>query len=252
MRIACVVLCCGVFAACGSSYPGALSPSFDSTMAWPSPAVGPYLVDTAEKVDGFESGDLTGWGAEGAWVSSETQTGIAQVVNQGQDFAIRLAEDRIVLLGDHALALQVTEAEGVAAVTSDPFVPSEPHLLFAQLSEVDARGGSLQIEVIEGCMRTRYEVPPRTGGHRPGLVEGDERIESFPEVGYDGGVAGTFTYQAIDLTSFHKRNAEIRIRFVQRSLVEPFDFFTLLDDICVVDIPDAYLDDIELYVPTEP
>jgi len=251
MKKSCLVLCCGFIAACSGPLSESASPSGETTMSWPSPAVGPYLVEMAAAVDGFETGDLTGWGGEGAWVSSETDTGIARVVTEGEDFAARLGEEQITLLGNHALALQLTAAEGTATLTSEPFVPDEPHLLFAQLSEVDSRGIVLQVEVLDGCVRTLYDVPARTGGHRPGLDDGDDRLDAFPEIGYDEGYPGAFTYQAIDLASFYKRGAEIQVRFVQRSMVEPFDFFTLLDDICLIDIPDAYLDDVPLYYAIE-
>ena len=252
MNKCCLVLFCGFIAACGGPLSQPATPGGDVTMDWPSPAIGPYLVDMAVEVDGFETGDLTGWGAEGAWVATETETGIARIITEGEDFATRLAEERITLLGNHALALQVTAAEGMATLTSEPFVPDEPHLLFAQLSEVDTRGIVLQVEVIEGCVKTLFDVPTRTGGHRPGLDDSDDRLDAFPEVGFDEGFPGAFTYQAIDLASFHKRGAEIQVRFVQRSMVDPYDFFTLIDDVCVVDIPDAYLDDVPIYAPIEP
>lgn len=249
-----IILCitCTFFFACSDPTEGMDEAPGDVTVAWPVPDVGGFLVESADSVEGFESGDLSTWGAEDAWVVGETDTGIARIVTEGEDFSIRTGEDRIHLAGDHALALQVTEAGGTAMLTSEPFVPSSPHLLFSQLSEVDSRGVVLQVEVLVGEQRTLFEVPVQTGGHRPGLDADDERIELFPEVGYDDGYAGKPVYQALDLGFWYGRGELIQVRFVQRSMVAPHDFFTLIDDICLVEVPEAYTDEIQVIRPLDP
>ncbi len=218
-------------------------------IAWPEGDVGSYLAATAGDLQGFETGDLAGFGAADSWIVGETETGIARVVTEGEDFSVRAGEERIVLDGQFALALQVTEAEGVATLTSEPFVPSAPHVLFAQLSEVDHRGIVLQVEVIDADGADLYEIPVVTGGHRPGLADDEDRIPGFPEIGWDEGAPGTFTWQAVDLTHHYLAGREVQLRFVQRSMVEPFDFFTLIDDVCEVEVPEAWQEEIAVYKP---
>jgi hypothetical protein len=221
----------------------------DATIAWPEGDVGAYLAATANHVEGFETGDLAGFGAADSWVVGETETGIARIVSQGEDFSIRSAEERITLAGGHALALQVTEAGGAATLTTEPFVPSAPHVLFAQLSEVDHRGIVLLVQVIDDVDTDVYEIPVVTGGHRPGLTDDAETLPGFPEVGWDDGTPGEFSWLALDLTHHFLAGREVQLRFVQRSMVAPFDFFTLLDDLCQVEVPVAWQDEIAVYKP---
>ncbi len=218
-------------------------------LPWPEANVGEYLVGMAEQVEGFEDGTLAQWGAPDSWVVGETDTGVARIIAEGHEISTRLADTDIELDGDYALALQVSEAGGEAWITTEPFVPTAPHMMFTQLSEVDARGIVLQVEVLTDAGRTLYEIPAVTGGHRPGLEDDDDRLAAFPEIGYDEGYPGRFQFQAVDLSLFFDAGTEIQVRFVQRSMVEPFDFFTLIDDVCVIEVPVAYQDDVPVYGP---
>jgi len=71
----------------------------------------------------------------------------------------------------------------------------------------------------------------------------------FPEIGYDEGFAGHPVFQAVDLTAFFARQIPVQVRLAQRSVAAPHDFFTLIDDVCIVDIPDAYQDEIPVIGP---
>jgi hypothetical protein len=238
---------------CSAELPDLSPQDSGATLQWPHPDVGRYLVETADDVEGFEDADLRRWGAPGQALVAETGTGIAQVIDEGTQLTYRLADDRIALSGQRALALQVTsgDAEGLATLTSNPFVPQAPHLLFTQLSEVDARGIELWVEVIpegeDGSLIHR--LPVVTGGHRPGLETDDARLAAFPEVGYDEGSAGSPVFQAVDLTAFFARQVAVQVRFGQRSTAAPHDFFTLLDDVCMVEVLDAYQDEIPVIGP---
>ena len=234
---------------CGSASIDSGTPSSDPGVVWPQANVGQYLVGMAEQVEGFEAGDLALWGAPDSWSVGETDTGVARIVAEGDEISTRLADTAIDVDGDYALALQVTEIGGEARITTEPFVPQAPHLMFSQLSEVDSRGIVLQVEVLDGFGRVLYEIPAVTGGHRPGLEDGEERLAGFPEIGYDEGYAGRAVFQAIDLSLFHDRGIEIQVRFVQRSMVAPHDFFTLIDNVCVVEVPQEYQVDVPVYGP---
>lgn len=253
LRLSVLLVIGAALAGCSAELPDLSPADAGATLQWPKPDVGRYLVDTADSVEGFEDADLRAWGAPGAAVVAETDSGIAQVIDEGQQLSSRLADDRIVLAGERALALQVTtgEAEGLATLTSVPFVPEAPHLLFTQLSEVDGRGVELWVEVIpegeDGSLVHR--LPVVTGGHRPGLEADDDRLTTFPEIGYDEGNAGMPVFQAVDLTAFFARGTRVQIRFGQRSIAAPFDFFTLIDDVCVVEVPEAYQDEIPVIGP---
>ncbi len=253
LRILFVTLLFAGLVGCSAELPD-LSPTHaGTTLMWPDPDVGGYLVDTATAVEDFEDADLRAWGAPDASSVGETDSGIAQVFDEGGQLTHRLADDRVVLAGERALALQVTTGEsgGLATLTSLPFVPEAPHLLFTQLSEVDGRGIELWVEVIpEGDDGTLvHRLPVATGGHRPGLETDDDRIAAFPEIGHDEGAPGSPVYQAVDLTAFHARQAAVQVRFGQRSLVAPYDFFTLIDDVCVVEVLEAYQDEIPVIGP---
>ncbi len=240
-------------AGCSAELPDLSPTDVGATIMWPDPDVGRYLVDTADSVQGFEDADLRFWGAPGAAVVAETDAGVAQVIDEGDQLSNRLADDRIQFAGTRALALQATTggADGLVTLTSVPFVPDAPHLLFTQLSEVDYRGIELWVEVIpegdDGSLV--HHLPAVTGGHRPGLQSDDERLTTFPEIGHDEGNAGTPVFQAVDLTAFHARGIQVQLRFGQRSVAAPFDFFTLIDDVCIVEVPDAYEDEISVIGP---
>jgi hypothetical protein len=238
---------------CSAELPDLSPQDSGASVQWPKPDVGRYLVETADEVEGFEDADLRGWGAPGQAVVVETGSGIAQVIDEGSQLTYRLADDRIALAGQRAVALQVTSGDdaGLATLTSNPFVPQAPHLLFTQLSEVDARGIELWVEVIpegeDGSLI--HQLPVVTGGHRPGLETDDERLVEFPEIGYDEGNAGSPVFQAVDLTAFFARQISVQVRFSQRTLAEPHDFFSLIDDVCVVEVPEAYQDEIPVIGP---
>lgn len=230
----------------------------DPGIHWPEPDVGMFLAGEAKPIDDFESGDLADWGAPGQTVVSEIKFGIAQNVLEGTSFSTRSGEERIDLHGQRALALQVTvdDGSGWAQITSDPFLPAAPHLLFSQLSEVDDRGVELGIEVLDLddalSTATYYEIPVVTGGHRPGLASWDEPIEGCPEIGDDMGYPGVPVFQAIDISEPFLRGHRVQVRFVQRSTVAPFDFFTLIDDVGVVEIPAAYEEFVPVIEPIAP
>ena len=250
MRRVLWIVCFGALVAgCGVESLDTDATAASPGLPWPEANVGQYLVGMAEQVEGFEDGTLARWGAPDSWVTGETDTGVARIIAEGHEISTRLGDTAIELAGDYALALQVTEAGGEAWITTEPFVPTAPHMMFTQLSEVDARGIVLQVEVLDASGRTLYEIPAVTGGHRPGLDDDDDRLDAFPEIGYDEGNPGRFQYQAIDLSLFYDAGTEIQVRFVQRSMVEPFDFFTLIDDVCVVEVLEAYQDDVLVYGP---
>ena len=244
------IVCLGaLLVGCGSESLDDGVTAGDPGVSWPEANVGQYLVGMAEQVEGFESGDLALWGAPDLWSVGETDTGVARIIAEGDEISTRLGDTAIELDGDHALALQVTAAGGEASITTEPFVPTARHMMFMQMSEVDARGIVLQVEVLDAHGRTLYEIPAVTGGHRPGLDDDEERLAVFPEIGYDEGYPGRAQFQAIDLGLFHEAGTEIQVRFVQRSMVAPWDFFTLIDNVCVVEVPEAYQADIPVYGP---
>ncbi len=227
----------------------------DRYITWPEVEAGAYLLSISEEVDTFEYGDLSSWGVPESVLVAETDTGIAQIVASGTEFSTRFGEELIQHNGGHALALEVTSGDrhGWATLTSQALVPDGSHLMFSQLSEVDGRGIELWFEVSvvdAGPVVPRiYSIPVVTGGHRPGLDQ-DDTLAAFPEVGHDGGHAGRPVLQAIDITEFYEAGQAISVRIVQRSVAEPFDFFTVIDDVCTLEIPASYQQDIPILDPS--
>lgn len=224
-------------------------------ITWPDAEAGHYLVTISEEIDTFESGDLSSWGVADSVIVAETDTGIAQLVESGCEFSTRFGEELIQHNGGHALALEVTsgDRDGWATLTSQVLIPDGPHLMFSQVSEVDGRGIELWIEIsvadADPVVPRIYSIPAVTGGHRPGL-DVDDTLAAFPEVGRDGGRAGRPVFQAIDITEFYEAGQAISVRIVQRSVVEPFDFFTVIDDVCTLGIPASYQQDISIIEPS--
>ncbi len=256
-RFALVAIASIFIAGCGTSTYRADTAADSGGIYWPDGDVAAYLLDIADEYDGFEA-DLGAWGAPDSTVVSETSTGIAQIVETGEDFSTRTGEERIALHGGHALVLQATTgaADGLATLTSEVFVPAADHLMFSQLSEVDSRGIELWIEVYSDAdgwtLPTMYDIPVVTGGHQPGLGDGDDPVEEFSSIVEGEGADGRPVFQAIDISEFNLRGNEIRVRFIQRSTAAPYDFFTLVDDVSLLDIPAAYEGDLTIVEATRP
>jgi len=56
-------------------------------------------------------------------------------------------------------------------------------------------------------------------------------------------------FQAIDISEPFLREHRIQVRFVQRSVEAPFDFFTLIDDVGVVEVPAEYQEFVPVIEP---
>ncbi len=154
---------------------------------------------------------------------------------EGEDFSALRGEEDVAFRGERALAMRSNDAGEVGSVsiaTTPLFAVEEPALFWWQLSEVDERGVYLGLDLIseDGAVLASAVLPPRTGGHVPGLEPGYAPIEGIPEIVVGEGTPGELVAQQIDVSAYLGQT--VKLRFYQHTQMPGQGFFTLLDDIC--------------------
>ncbi len=183
----------------------------------------------------FEDGTLEGAGY-GAVDFVELYDGaLVFSAAEGDDFSALSGEEAISFRGDRALAMRSNDAgepDSVSIATSPVFVVEQPALFWWQLSEVDERGVYLGLDLISeaGAVLASAVLPPRTGGHVPGLKPGYAPVEGIPEIVVGDGIPGELVAQQIDVSAHIGQS--VKLRFYQHTQIPGQGFFTLLDDIC--------------------
>lgn len=183
----------------------------------------------------FESGTLDDVGWPGERQVQLEDGGIVVVVEEGGSWSALRGEDALALSGDHALVLRSSHdgrVDSLAVATTRPFRVTHDTVTWTQLSEVDDRGVSLDLEVLDlaGAVLDTVSLTVETGGFVPGLEESHEPIDELPEIVVGTGTGGTAVPQSVDLSAW--RDEEVQLRFTQHTRIEDNGFFTLLDDVC--------------------
>jgi len=196
-------------------------------------------VDTGDpvRVCGFETGELSGFQHPGVTWAASDDGGIAALFEQGEDFSGLLGEEDIEFFGQYALVIRSNDdgdTDTWGSITTNPFVPQTPSFTIQQISEVDERGVELELQIldVQGELLHAEQLPVESGGHVPGLAEGQEPIEGFPEIQLGSQQAGSFVLTVADLSAWYEAGETIQVRVRQRTLVQGVGFFTLLDDLC--------------------
>jgi hypothetical protein len=183
----------------------------------------------------FEGGTLADVGWPGQRQVELDTGGIVVVVEEGASWSALRGEEALDLSGDHALVLRSSHdgrVDSLAVATTRPFRVTADRVTWTQLSEVDARGVALDLEVLDGAGAVLHAEPlsVETGGFVPGLEDAFDPIVGIPEIVVGPGVVGVPVAQSVDLSPW--RDEELQLRFTQHTQIVDNGFFTLLDDVC--------------------
>jgi|GEM_PF-3435588 len=199
------------------------------------------LPEGAAYICGFEIRDLTGFGNPGLTFVVSEEGGIAAVVREGDNFSGLVGEESISFYGDFAVIIRSNDRgdpDTWGSVTTNPFVPEASEFIIDQLSEIDVQGIELELQILDasGEIILTQQLPVETGGHVPCLDDGQEPIDGAPQIREGRPHAGSFVRTVVDLSPYYYRGEEIQVRIRQRTLVDGAGFFTLLDNLCNIDL----------------
>lgn len=212
---------------------------FDNTLHLPDvPESDPLqLAPIDPALCGFEDNDMAGFGHPGETELFPDEGGKVLIVEEGMSFSWLYGEEELDFpVGTRAVLMRSNDAgelDSVAVLQTNPFVPQHPVFVMDHLSEVDARGVSISVQVVVGGVIQREDtVEPDTGGFVPELLPEHDAIDGFDEIDHYSFVAGQFVRELIDVDEWYAAGEEIQLRFRQHTLVESNGFFTLLDNLC--------------------